>query len=259
LGGLGLLALDLDGGDAQGQPDATMRAVTEALARRGLAARPCAAVAAARADGVDHLVGISLHPQYARATVGAARRDLEASAAAAGLLVACVERYPDAAGFVEALADRIAEAAGTLPAQLRDEAPVLFAARALPERDVRRGDPYLDDVRITAAAVARRLGLGPRAELAFHGGAGRRWLGPPISEAVDRLAAAGHAAVVVCPVSLVHEHGQALRELDAVCRDRARVRGLRHLVRASTVGAHPAFIEALAALALTAARTRGWA
>ena len=39
-------------------------------------------------------------------------------------------------------------------------APVLFSAHGLPEAYIRRGDPYLDDIRTTVAAVTRRLGLG---------------------------------------------------------------------------------------------------
>ena len=173
--------------------------------------------------------------------------------------MAYIDCYPDAPGYVEALCERIGEAAATLPAGLRDEAPVLFSAHGLPEAYIRRGDPYLDDVRTTVAAVARRLGLGARAQLCFQSRVGpQKWLTPTTEQALDALADGGHRAVIVCPVAFTGEHIETLQEIDIVYRARAQARGLTHFARARTVGCHPAFIGALGALALDAARDRGW-
>jgi protoporphyrin/coproporphyrin ferrochelatase len=249
---------------------AQVRAVTGALARRGVAARPYVAMAAwhpfavetaaaVKADGITRAVGLPLYPHHSRTTTGASRRDLDAAGAAAGLQLTYVDRYPDAPGFVQALCDRITEAAAALPEPLRDEAPVLFSAHGLPEAYIRRGDRYLDDVRTTVMAVSRRLGLGARAELAFQSRVGRqRWLGPSTEEAIDRLAAAGQRAVVICPVAFTGEHIETLQEIDILYRERARQHGIRHFARARTVGCHPAFTDALAELTLAAARAQGW-
>jgi ferrochelatase len=245
-------------------------AIAAELGRTGVASRPYVAmaawhpfaeeaVAAMKADGVGRAVAVPLFPHYSRSTTGACQRDLDRAAAATGLDVTYVERYPDAPGFIEALCDRIGEAMATLPEELRDEAPVLFSAHGLPEAYIRRGDPYLDDVRITVAAVARRLRLGPRAQLAFQSRVGRqKWLGPYTEQALDALGDAGQKAVVVCPVAFTGEHLETLQEIDIVYRERARAHGIEHFARARTVGCHPAFIQALAGLALAAARGRGW-
>jgi ferrochelatase len=249
---------------------AQARAVAEALARRGVAARPYVAMAAWRpsaadtaaavkADGIRRVVGLPLYPHYSRTTIGSSRRDLDAAGAAAGLEIAYVDSYPDAPGFIQALCDRITEAAAGMPEQAREEAPVLFSAHGLPEAYIRRGDPYLDDVRTTVAAVSRRLGLGNRAELAFQSRVGRqRWLVPSTEEAIDRLAAAGQRAVLICPVAFTGEHIETLQEIDILYRERARQRGFKHFARARTVGTHPAFVDALADRALAAARAQGW-
>jgi ferrochelatase len=154
----------------------------------------------------------------------------------------------------------VREAQDRLPAELRDEAPVLFSAHGLPESYIRAGDRYLDDVRITVAAATRRLGVGSRAQLCFQSRLGRqKWLGPYTEEAIDRVAEAGHPAVVVCPVAFTGEHIETLQEIDILYKDRATALGIKHFARARTVGLHPAFIDALGTLAIAAARARGWA
>src|SRR5205814_298761 len=135
-----------------------------------------------------------------------------------------------------------------------------FSAHGLPESYIRRGDPYLDDIRITVAAVSRALDVEGRAQLAFQSRVGpQKWLGPYTEEALDRLAESGCKAVVVCPVAFTGEHIETLQEIDILYRDRAQARGITHFARARTVGCHPAFIEAVADLTLAAARARGWA
>ena len=169
-------------------------------------------------------------------------------------------RYPDEEGYVTAVADELEKALATVPAELRGTAPILFSAHGLPESYIRRGDPYLDDIRVTVGAVSRKLGVAARSELCFQSRIGRqKWLGPYTEEALDRVAEQGHRAVVVCPVAFTGEHIETLQEIDILYRERAAAHGITHFARARTVGTHPAFIDALAKLALGAARQRGWA
>jgi ferrochelatase len=155
---------------------------------------------------------------------------------------------------------RLLVAVATLPPEHRSTAPVLFSAHGLPEAYIRRGDPYLDDVRTTVAAVTRRLAIGERARLCFQSRVGpQRWLGPTTEAALDEAAAAGTKAVVVVPIAFTGEHIETLEEIDIRYRERAEKAGVVHFARARTVGCHPAFIGALADLALAAARERGWA
>ncbi len=246
-------------------------AVAAALTERGVPARPYTAmgcwhpfsdeaVAAMEADGITRAVAVPLFPHHSRSTTGSSFKALDRALDGHRIELARVERYPDAPGYIQAVADRVTEAIATLPADDRDTAPVLFSAHGLPESYIRRGDPYLDDIRITVAAVTRRLGLRARAELAFQSRVGpQKWLSPYTEEALDKIADAGHKAVVVCPVAFTGEHIETLQEIDILYGDRARTRGITHFARARTVGCHPAFIGALADLAADAARARGWA
>lgn len=250
---------------------AQVTAVVAQLGQRGVAARPYVAtscwhpfpeetVAAMRADGVTRVVGLPLYPHFSRSTTGSAFRTLASALAPTGLPLARVERYPDAPGYVDAVAAELVTAIAALPADVRDEAPILFSAHGLPEAYIRRGDPYLDDVRITVAAVTRKLGIGARAELCFQSRLGpQKWLGPTTEETLDRIAESGQRAVVICPVAFTGEHIETLQELDILYRERATGRGIVHFSRARTVGCHPAFIGALAELVGGAARAEGWA
>jgi ferrochelatase len=219
------------------------------------------AVAELRRVGLRRAVALPLFPQYSRTTTGSSFVQLDRAVARAGggLELARVERYPTASGYLEAVAERTRAAAAAVPFAERPTVPVLFSAHGLPESYIRRGDPYLDEIRTTVAAVAARLGLGARARLCFQSRVGpQRWLGPTTEEALDAAAKEGHRAVVVVPIAFTGEHIETLQEIDILYKEHAARAGITAFCRARTVGTHPAFIGALADLAEAAARERGW-
>ena len=247
-------------------------AVAAELGRRGLPVKPVIAMAAwhpfadealaaLAAEGVERAVAVPLYPHESRATTGSSLNQLEhARARRGGLEIAAIRRYPDADGYVRAVVAQIEEAIATLPPEHRATAPVLFSAHGLPESYIKRGDPYLDDIRLTVETVTRRLALGARAHLCFQSRVGpQRWLQPATDALLDQLAAQGTTAVVVVPIAFTGEHIETLEELDIRYRERAAKAGIVHFARARTVGCHPAFISALADLVEATARARGWA
>jgi ferrochelatase len=250
---------------------AQAQAVTDALAGRGIDAVPAVAMAAwhpladetlatLAARGVRRVIALPLYPQESRTTTDSSLNQIEAARALhPELEIVAIRRYPDAEGYLQAVVARIEEAIATLPPEHAATAPVLFSAHGLPEAYIRKGDPYLDDIRITVEAVTRRMGFGSRARLSFQSKVGRkRWLGPSTETVLDELAAAGEHAVVVVPIAFTGEHIETLQEIDILFRERAEKAGIVHFARARTVGTHPAFIGALADLAEAAARERGW-
>jgi len=251
---------------------AQAEAVAAELERRGLAVKPVVAMAAwhpfadealgaLAAGGIARAVALPLYPHESRTTTGSSLNQLEhARNKRGGIEIAAIRRYPDADGYLRAVVERVEEAIAALPAEHRATAPVLFSAHGLPEAYIKRGDPYLDDIRITVEAVTRRLELGPRARLCFQSRVGRqRWLGPPTEAVLDELAAAGTTAVVVVPIAFTGEHIETLQEIDILFKEHAARAGIVHFARARTVGCHPAFIAALADLVEAEVRARGWA
>ena len=202
------------------------------------------AVGEMRAAGIRRALGIVMAPHFSRMSIGSYAQ--RARAAAGDLEIEVIESWWSHPSFLDFLAGRVGAALATLPGKDRGRALVVFTAHSLPARIVEEGDPYPEELRGTAEAVAERLGLG-----AFTTGwqsAGRTpepWLGPPLEETIERAAADGFPAIVVAPCGFVSDHLEVLYDLDIEAVEVARRAGIR-LVRTESPNADPAFLAALA-------------
>jgi ferrochelatase len=195
------------------------------------------AIEAALDHGAERIVGLVLAPHYSRLSIAGYRSRLEDALGGRAELV-FVESWHDHEPFLDVLADRVRGS----------EAHVIFTAHSLPERILRDGDPYRDQLLETSRLVAQRAGLA-RWSFAFQSASatGEPWLGPDILEELDRLHAAGVRSVLVCPVGFVSDHLEILWDLDVEARERAAELGLE-LERIRSLNDDPAFINALAEL-----------
>jgi ferrochelatase len=201
------------------------------------------AVQAALAGGAKTLAGLVLAPHYSRLSIAGYRERLEAALLDRAELV-FVESWHDHGPFLDVLASRVGDFDGH----------VVFTAHSLPERILRDGDPYRDQLLETARLVAERAGL---AEWSFAfqsaSATGEPWLGPDILEELDRLATNGVRRVLVCPVGFVSDHLEILWDLDIEARERAGELGLE-LDRIESLNDDPAFVDALAGVVQKALR-----
>jgi protoporphyrin/coproporphyrin ferrochelatase len=193
------------------------------------------AVEAALAGGADALVGLVLAPHYSRLSIAGYRERLERALQGRAQLT-FVDSWHDHASFIDVLADRVHGFDGHL----------VFTAHSLPERVLRDGDPYRDQLLETSRLVAEQAGLADWS-FAFQSASstGEPWLGPDILEELDTLAANGVRRVLVCPVGFVSDHLEILWDLDVEGRERAAQLGLE-LERIESLNDDPAFIRALA-------------
>jgi ferrochelatase len=199
------------------------------------------AVEAALAEGADHLIGLVLAPHYSRLSIAGYRDRLERALDGRAELT-FIESWHDDPAFVDVLAGRVRGFDGH----------VVFTAHSLPERILRDGDPYRDQLHETARLVAERAEL--RAwSFAFQSASttGEPWLGPDILEELDRLAQNGARRVLVAPVGFVSDHLEILWDLDVEAREKAAELGLE-LERIESLNDDPAFVRALAGVARTA-------
>lgn len=148
-------------------------------------------------------------------------------------------------GFIAALTERVAEARSRLPEERRRGAPILFTAHSLPESAARQA-PYVEQLRETCRLVAAGLDRPPdRRRLVYQSRNARygadEWLGPDVREALAEEKARGATDVVVAPVGFVCDHMEVVFDLDVQAKERADALGLG-MVRAATVGTHPAFV-----------------
>jgi ferrochelatase len=208
-------------------------------------------LAGLRKEGVESIVALTLYPQYSRTTTGSSLEDLRAALARErGLGLRVVDRWGDDPGYVGLLCRWVAGETAKLRPEVGDNFRVLFSAHGLPERLVREGDPYLEEVKRTVAAVASGTGLTCR--LSFQSRLGPvRWLEPSTGAVMRELAAEGVKGLLVVPVSFVSDHIETLWDMDIVYRELAAGLGFAAYRRLPAFNDHPAFIEILGRLAET--------
>ena len=201
-------------------------------------------------SGVEHVVGLVLAPHYSRMSVQAYGDRVQAALALAAEgggepRFELVDSWATEPGYVSCLATAVGDALARLgPAAAGAE--VIFTAHSLPERILAAGDPYPDELRATAEAVARVAGL-ERWSIAWQS-AGRTnepWIGPDVLQVLPRLAEAGATGVVVCPAGFVADHLEVLYDLDVEAAAEARALELP-FARTAAPNADPAFTATLA-------------
>ena len=150
-------------------------------------------------------------------------------------------------GFIAAMADRLREAFARVPGDARVSGEkarpaLLFTAHSLPLSMARACD-YQAQLREACALSAEATGAGEW-ELVYqsqNASYGEPWLGPDIGEALESVRKAGHTDVVVAPIGFVCDHMEVVLDLDVEAAETANALGL-NMVRAGTVGAHPAYV-----------------
>lgn len=173
--------------------------------------------------------------------------DLAQARAAAGPEAPAVELLPlfhDHPGFVAANVARLDEALQRVPARERGTVPLVFSAHSVPVA-MSDGAPYVGQLRRTCGRVAAAVGRGDDWELVFQsrsGPPGQPWLEPDVCDHLRTLAASGARRAVLLPIGFVSDHMEVVYDLDTEARQVAGDLGLE-LVRASTVGTHPEFVE----------------
>lgn len=145
-------------------------------------------------------------------------------------------------GFVEAMADRLRDAFSRIPTA-KPQPALLFTAHSLPHSMAGACD-YVDQLREACSITAEMAGAG-RWELVYqsqNASYGEPWLGPDIGEALESVRTADQTDVVVAPIGFVCDHMEVVLDLDVEAAEKAETLGL-NMVRAGTVGSHPAYVR----------------
>ncbi len=209
-----------------------------------------AAAAQMKEDGVDRVVLLPLHPQYAKQTSGSSLarwKALEERGEARSWPTTTVVEYAANPKFVRALSERIDEGLQRFPRDRRDDVTLLFCGYSTSLRDrERRKDPYCCLVHSTVEQVMRHRGHERSFRTAFQDTGGlQSGLTPTTTEALGELAEKEEDAVLVVPVAYVTDHLETNYVLDIKVREAAERAGIHHYEVTSALNTHPLFIEAL--------------
>lgn len=215
-----------------------------------------AAVDAIAAAGFRTIVGLVLAPHYSAFSVGQYLDRARAAAEPHGITVHGIESWATEPAYVRFVADDLRARLAELPADTK----VLFTAHSLPQRIIDAGDPYPQELRSTAEAVATEVGLSQWNQWAIAWqSAGRTpepWLGPDILQVIDDLGTAENDSgqqrgVLVSAVGFVSDHLEVLFDLDIEAAARAETHGLA-FARTKCMNDDPTVMAALAARVIAA-------
>jgi ferrochelatase len=208
-------------------------------------------VRALAGNGVERVLGLILSPQYSPILMRGYVEMLDDAAGEAGMSARTVGSWHLEPSFIQVLADRIRLGLASFPAEVRDRVPVLMTAHSLPKRVVDREPDYVEQLKLTAQAVAAAANLAPdRWHFAYQsaGHTPEEWLKPDMLDILPELAAGGHQQVLVSPVQFLADHLETLYDIDIGGLEQAEAAGFTGFVRAPAPNDAPDFVGALASV-----------
>ncbi len=153
-------------------------------------------------------------------------------------------------GFIEANVENVSVALVSIPESRRSAAEIAFTAHSIPQSMANNCD-YEAQLNEAGQLVAEALGH-DRWRVVYQSRSGpptQPWLEPDIGDYLKELKSGGTTDVVIAPLGFVSDHMEIVYDLDTEARQLCEKIGL-NMVRASTVGTHPAFIRMIRELIL---------
>jgi ferrochelatase len=187
------------------------------------------AVAAARAAGVERVIGLPAYPLCGRSTTIAALEDLARAIEAAAWDVELREitGWHTHQKYTQLRADAIRRTYDSNALRMDDpRVRLVFSAHGTPIKYIEEGSRYRDYVLDSCQRIAGTLGI-KEYEIGYqnHGNRpGVQWTQPNVEALIAEIDA---DAIVVDAVAFLHEQSESLAELDHDLRADAEERGLQ--------------------------------
>jgi ferrochelatase len=203
------------------------------------------------AIGVNELIALPLYPHYCRATSGSSFDDVRMQNRKLGLNLPLreIRSWPIEPDYIASLAARIQEGLA-LFGNGNETVQVVYSAHSLPKQFIDEGDPYVDELRLTIAALEQQTGK--TGKLCFQSRSGPViWLQPSTEDMLMQLAAEGCKNILMVPIAFVSDHIETLYEIDMLYKELAQKLGMR-LESTRGLNDDPQFISGLRKLVLKA-------
>tara|TARA_Y100001970_G_scaffold294127_1_gene447249 strand:- start:100718 stop:101785 length:1068 start_codon:yes stop_codon:yes gene_type:complete len=197
----------------------------------------------------DRIILLPLYPQFSSTTTGSSFKSWWDGVRGTALeeretITIC--SYPNAEGFIAGQADLIDKAIGTLDCS---EFRLLMSAHGLPEKNIKKGDPYQEQVELTAKSITEKLNRkGLDWVVCYQSKVGPlQWI-KPSTESEIRRAVSDDKALIIVPIAFVSEHSETLVELDIEYKELAIEAGAKKYIRVPALGDNKNYISSLVSL-----------
>ncbi|MEP6923567.1 MAG: ferrochelatase [Pyrinomonadaceae bacterium] len=181
------------------------------------------------------------------------REDIEKAKQEAGaedLQIDKIRVFYNHPNFIYVNAENLQNALGEILDERRAKTEIAFTAHSLPLGMAQNCDyeiQLLETCRLVADSINHK-----NWRLVFQSRSGApqmSWLEPDINDHLRELKAKGATDIVVQPIGFISDHQEVIFDLDTQAKATAEKLGL-NLVRAKTVGTHPAFVAMIRELIL---------
>ena len=196
----------------------------------------------------EEIILLPLYPQYSAATSGSSIKEwkdicLKNNYKTKTSTICC---YPTENFFIKSHVDEILKKINNLK-----NYKLIFSAHGLPEKNIKKGDPYQWQVEKSVEKIVDQLNIDNLDWiLSYQSRVGPlKWIGPSTEEIIVKNSKLGKKIVLV-PIAFVSEHSETLVELDIEYRDLANKNGCVEYLRVPALGTNKDFINSLSSLVI---------
>ncbi|MDA9105340.1 ferrochelatase [Candidatus Pelagibacter sp.] len=196
--------------------------------------------------GPDEVVLMPLYPQYSAATSGSSIKEWKDVCRKNNYHVktSTICCYPTDQNFINAHTKEIIKKIKDLK-----NFKLIFSAHGLPEKNIKKGDPYQWQVEQSVKKIVENLNdENLDWILSYQSRVGPlRWIGPSTETIIIENSKLGKHIVLV-PIAFVSEHSETLVELDIEYKEIADANGCKNYTRVPALGINEDFIKAISEL-----------
>jgi ferrochelatase len=199
-----------------------------------------------RLYGPEEVVLMPLYPQYSAATSGSSIKEWKDVCRKNNyhIKTSTICCYPTDKNFINAHTKEIIKKIKNLK-----NFKLIFSAHGLPEKNIKKGDPYQWQVEQSVKKIIESLNdENLDWILSYQSRVGPlKWIGPSTEDIIIENSKIGKHIVLV-PIAFVSEHSETLVELDIEYKEIADANGCKNYTRVPALGISEDFIKAMSEL-----------
>jgi ferrochelatase len=194
----------------------------------------------------NEVVLMPLYPQYSAATSGSSIKEWKDVCKKNDYKIktSTICCYPTNKNFINAHTKEIIKKIKNLK-----NFKLIFSAHGLPEKNIKKGDPYQWQIEQSVNKIIENLNLENLDwVLSYQSRVGPlKWIGPSTDDVIVENSKIGKHIVLV-PIAFVSEHSETLVELDIEYKKLAEDNGCKQYTRVPALGINEDFINAMSEL-----------